>query len=182
MKATDHLNSSSLTKNRAESAIGTPCGERDSFFVGSENKSYWHTPKHPSLRLSRALSYDGSKSLEKFRSGYSQSVEACLKNVCNVFDFRQRLTIFLNPSCLEEVLSTMIKLTKVSWDSPNGLLIARLLNIKVASLVKVFVEHFYGVIHVCDSYLCHGLLISRLLNIKVASLVRVFSYCSSRIT
>ena len=34
MQEPDHSNSSSLTENGAGSVIGTPCRERDSFFVG----------------------------------------------------------------------------------------------------------------------------------------------------
>ena len=98
--------------NEAKSPIGTPQGERDSFFGESENESYWHTPKRPRLKLSRAPSYDGSKSMEKFRSGSLQSAEACLQNVCSVSDLRQRLAIYLDAPDVEEVLFTMIKLAK----------------------------------------------------------------------
>ena len=58
-ETTDHSNSSLLTENEAESPIGIPRGERDSFFGESENESYWHTPKRPRLKLSRAPFYDG---------------------------------------------------------------------------------------------------------------------------
>lgn len=112
MKPIDLSNSSSLIENGTESVIGTPRGERDSFFVGSENENYWHTPKRHRIRLSRALSYDGSKSMEKFKSGSSQSAKVCLQNVCSVSDLRQRLVIYFDAPDVEEVLCTMIKIEK----------------------------------------------------------------------
>ena len=72
MQEPDHSNSSSLTENGAWSVIVTPFRERDRFFMGSENECYSLTPNRPRHKLSRAPSYDGPKSMEKFRYGYLQ--------------------------------------------------------------------------------------------------------------